>query len=167
MFRRTVDPDEREKVLTLLNRWYRAIARIDKATNAMRLTVAEQPSGMQSEEFEKARLAALAVLEEVQSESGDPRFWPILRDNHGVMVMLEFQKKLEEAHRHQLNQLRLLGAAAQAFRSKREHEAPSADEMMSSNKAFARVLDDMGAIGGRLARHYQISAQEYQAKLQH
>ncbi|MCL4458987.1 MAG: hypothetical protein M1136_08020 [Chloroflexi bacterium] len=166
MFRRTVDPDEREKVLALLNRWYRAIARIDKVTDAMRLTIAVQPLGMQSEEFEKARLAALAVFDEVQRETSDSRFWPILRDNHGAMVMLEFQKKLEEALRHQLNQLRLLGAAAQAFRSRRDREAPSADEMMSSSKAFARVLDDMGAIGWRLVRHYRISAQEYQAELQ-
>ena len=79
--------------------------------------------------------------------------------------MLQFQKKLEESHQHQLNQLRLLGAAAEAFRSRRDYEAPSSEEMMSSNKAFTKVLDQMGATGGQLARHYRISAQEYQAEL--
>jgi len=62
MFGRKIDPNERRKVLELLSRWSHAIARIDRATDAMRLTVAEQPLGMQSEEFEKARLAALAVV---------------------------------------------------------------------------------------------------------
>ena len=34
--------------------------------------------------------------------------------------------------------------------------------MMMSNRAFAHVLDQMGAIGGKLARRYRISVQEIQ-----
>ena len=58
MFGRKIDPNERRRVLGLLGRWSRAVARIDKATDTLRLTMVEQPMGMQSEEYEKARLAA-------------------------------------------------------------------------------------------------------------
>ncbi len=166
MFGRKIDPNERHKVLELLDHWSRAIARIDSATDAMRLTIAEQPLGMQSEEFEKARLAALAVVGQVQKETTDPRFWPILEDNSGGKLMLDLQTKLNESYPHQLNLLRLYGMATEAFRSGRDDQAPTANEMMSANKSFAHILDQMGAIASKLARHYKISAQEYQRELQ-
>ena len=165
MFRRTVDPEEHDQVLNLLSRWSHSIAKIDKATDAMRLTIAEQPLGMQSAEFEKARLGALEVFDMVRRETQDPGFWPILYDKNGGKLLLDFQKNLEESHQHQLHHLRLLGAAAEAFRSGREQDSPTSREMMSSNKAFTKALDQMGATGRQLARNYRITVQEYQADL--
>lgn len=166
MFGRKIGPNERRKVLELLVRWSHAIASIDRATDAMRLTIAQQPLGMQSEEFEKARLAALAVVGQVQKETTDPRFWPILEDNNGGKVMLNLRMKLDESYAHQLNLLNLYKVAAEAFRSGTDTQAPSVKEMTAANKSFARVLDQMGAIGGKLARHYRISTQEYQHEFQ-
>lgn len=165
MFGQKVDADERRKVLDLLNRWSQAIARVDKATDAMRFTMAEQPLGMQSDEFEKARLAAIDVLRHVQTEASNPQYWPILKDNTGAKMMIGFQTKLHEAHAHQLNLLNLYGVAAEAFRRGREDQSPSQKEFKSANSAFARVLDEMGKIGGNMARHYRISVQEYQEGL--
>ena len=162
MFKRKIDPNERRKVLELLGRWSRAIVRIDEVTDAMRLTIAEQPLGMQSDEFEEARLAAVAVVGQIQKETTDPRFWPILEDNSGGKVMLDLQMKLNESYAYQLNLLNLYKVAADAFQSGRDAQAPSAKEIMSANKSFARVLDQMGAIAGKLARQYGISSQEYQ-----
>lgn len=162
MFKRKIDPNERRKVLELLGRWSRAIVRIDEVTDAMRLTIAEQPLGMQSDEFEEARLAAVAVVGQIQKETTDPRFWPILEDNSGGKVMLDLQMKLNKSYAYQLNLLNLYKVAADDFRSGRDAQAPSAKEIMSSNKSFARVLDQMGAIAGKLARQYGISSQEYQ-----
>ena len=165
MFRRKIDPNERHKVLELLGRWSRAIARIDEATDAMRLTIAKQPLGMQSGEFEEARLAAVAVVGQTQKETSDPRFWPILEDNNGGKVMLDLRMKLDESYAYQLNLLNLYKVAADAFRSGKDAQAPSAKEITSANKSFARVLDQMGAIAGKLAKQYGISAQEYQREL--
>ncbi len=166
MFGQKIDPNERHTVLELLGRWSSAIARIDSATDAMRLTIAEQPLGMQSEEFEKARLTALAVVGQVQKETTNPRFWPILEDNNAVKIMLDLQMKLNESYAYQLNLLNLYKVAAEAFRSGIDSQAPSVKEIMSANKSFARILDQMGAIAGKLARHYRVSAQEYQREFQ-
>ena len=122
MFRRKIDPNERHKVLELLGRWSRAVARIDKATDTLRLTMVEQPMGMQSDEYEKARLAAIAVVGQVQKETTDPRFWPILEDNNAGKVMLDLRMKLDESYAHQLNLLNLYKVAADAFRRGRESE---------------------------------------------
>ena len=165
MFKRKIDPDERHKVLELLGRWSRAIARIDEATDVMRLTITEQPLGMQSDEFEEARLKAVAVVGQIQKETSDPRFWPILEDNRAGKIMLDLHMKLDESYAYQLSLLNLYKVAADAFRSGRDVHAPSAKEIMSANKSFARVLDQMGAIAGKLARRYGISAQEYQREL--
>ena len=80
--------------------------------------------------------------------------------------MLDLQMKLNESYAYQLNLLRLYGVAAEAFRSGRDTQAPSAQEMTLANKSFARILDQMGATASKLARHYHISAQEYQRELQ-
>ena len=80
--------------------------------------------------------------------------------------MLDLQMNLDESYAYQLNLLNLYGYAADAFRSGKDAQTPSAKEMTAANKSFARVLDQMGAIAGKLARHYQISAQEYQRELQ-
>ena len=166
MFSPKPDPEQRRKVLELLTHWSSAIARIDGATDTMRLVIAKQPLGMQSDEYEKARLAAIAVVEQVQKETTNPRFWPVLEDNNGAKIMLELKAKLEESYGHQLNLLNLYGIAASAFRSGRDSQAPSAKEMESANKSFARILDQMGAITGKLAKHYRISPQDYQRELQ-
>ena len=165
MFGRKIDPNERRKVLELLGRWSHSIASIDGATDAMRQAIAVQPLGMQSDEFEKARLAAVTVVGQIQKETTDHLFWPILEDNKGGKILLELQMKLNESYAHQLNLLNFYKVAANAFRSGKDAEAPSAKEIMSANKSFARVFDQMGAIAGKLARHYDISAQEYQREL--
>lgn len=165
MFGRKPDPEQRRKVLELLTRWSSAIARIDSATDTMRLVIAKQPLGMQSDECEKARLAAIAIVEQVQKETTNPRFWPVLEDNNGAKIMWELKAKLEESYGHQLNLLNLYGIAASAFRSGRDSQAPSVRGVESANKAFARILDQMGSIAGKLARHYRISSQDYQQEL--
>ena len=149
--------------MDMLRRWQLATSEIDTATSAMRFTVAEQPMGMQSDEFEQARKEALAVLEKVWDQTKSPSFWPVLNDNNGARTQLEFMEELEEAHRHQLKQLNQLGIAAEAFRAGREADAPSQQEMTKSMRDFARVLDQLGALGAKLARHYNISSQEIQA----
>lgn len=166
MFGRRIDPRERQDVLELLARWSQAIARIDKATDAMRFTIAEQPMGMQSEEFEKARVAAIEVVKQIQVETSNPRFWPVVGDKEGSKMMLEFQMKLNESYAHQLNLLNLYKIAADAFRRGRDDQAPSNKEFTSANNSFARGLDQIGKIGGKLARHYGISPQEYQREVQ-
>lgn len=167
MFGRTIDPRERQDVLELLGRWPRALARIDEASDAMRFTMVEQPMGMRSEEYEEARLAAIEVLRQVRAEISSPRFWPILKDNVGAITMLELQKKLDECLAHQLNLLNLYGQAASAFRRGRQDQSPSHKDVMSANRSFARALDQMGPIGGKLARRYRISLQELQRELRH
>ena len=125
MFSREIDAQERGQVLDLLRRWQLVKSEIDAATNAMKLAIAEQPMGMQSDEFEQNRRSALIVLDRVQSQTNNPAFWPVLYDNNGAKTLIEFRAKLQEAHRHQLNQLRILGAAAEAFRRGRDEDAPS------------------------------------------
>ena len=75
--------------------------------------------GMQSDEFEQARRQALTVLDRVQSQTNNPAFWPVLYDNNGAKTLIEFRSKLEEAHRHQLHQLRTMGAASEASEEER------------------------------------------------
>ena len=79
--------------------------------------------------------------------------------------MFRLRQKLEESFPHQLSLLNLQGYAREAFRAGKEHEAPTASEIMVANRAFTRVLDDIGKAGGKLARHYRISVQEYQRQL--
>ena len=131
----------------------------------MRLTIAEQPLGMQSEEFEKARLTAVELVGQVQEETSSPHFWPALEDNRGFKIMIDLQTKLDESYAHQLNLLNLYKIAADAFRSGRDAQAPSSKEMTEANELFARVLDQMGTIAGKLTKHYRISAQEYHREL--
>ena len=164
MFWRNVDQEEQGQVLDLLRRWQIAISEIDASTNAMRFTIAEQAMGMQSDEFEAARRAALAVLNKVQSQTNNQTFWPVLYDKNGAKILIEFRSKLEEAHRHQLPHLQLMGRVAQAFKIGRDNDAPTQREMMKSYREFAHVLDQLGAIGGKLARRYKISAQEVQTE---
>ena len=75
--------------------------------------------------------------------------------------MIELMSKLDDSYAHQLNLLNLYSFAGEAFRSGRDYEAPSVKEMESANELFARKLDEMGGIAGKLARHYKISPQEY------
>lgn len=164
MFGRKVDPSEREDVLGLMGRWFQATATIDQATDAMKSTIARL--GMQSGEFEEARLAALEVVNRVRTETAAPHFWPILVDKTGARILIEFQQKLHESYAHQLNLLNLYRIAAAAFRGGREDQAPSDKELTAANNSFAHVLDEMGRIGGKLAKHYRISGQEYQRQIQ-
>lgn len=145
--------------------WRRAIARIDAATDSARLAIVKQPLGIQSKKFEAARKVAIAVVDEVRTETSHEIFWPVVEDNMRTKLMLQLRRKLDESYQHQLNLLLLWKKAAEAFRSGRENQSPTTTEMASANESFGRILDEMGAIAEKLARYYGISPQEYQNEL--
>jgi len=162
MFGHKINSTERQQVLELLGRWFRATRRIDTATDAMKLTIAQQSMGMQSQVFENARQEAITVVSQVQNETDNPTFWPILADNKAGRIVLEMQVKLEESYKYQLEILRLLGIARLAFLNGRDSDAPSNKDMMKAYRSHGKVLDEMGHVAGKLARYYNISAQDYQ-----
>ncbi len=166
MFGHKTDDFERNEVLSLLGRWTNAINKIDIATDKMKLTIAQQPNGMQSEEFEAARLKALSVVTEVRSETSNPKFWPILNDLKASKIMLEMQTKLYESYDYQLEILRLLGNARTAFLRGRDDEAPSNKDMMKIYKKHGNIIDDTGKTAAKLAKCYHISPQDYQREIQ-
>ena len=166
MFGNKIDYIERNKVLDLLGRWSRAISKIDNATDEMKLRIAQQPNGMQSKAFETARLGALSVVTEVRNETNDPRFWPLLDDLKASKIMLEVQMKLDKSYDYQFEILRLLGNARTAFLKGREDEAPSNKDMMKIYRKHGDIIDDMGKTAAKLAKHYRISAQDYQQEIQ-
>jgi hypothetical protein len=165
MFWRKIDPQERNKVMDLLFRWHTVITRVDEATDKMKQTIAEQPLGIKSIEFERVRLVAVSVVAQIRKETTSPPFWPILTDNQGAMRLIELQQKLDETLNHQLYLLRLSGATAEAFRNGNKDSAPSIQEISLANKAFENMLDDMGVAASHLARHYKISGQDYLGKI--
>ncbi len=166
MFGHKIDDIERNKVLDLLGHWHHAISKIDRATDEMKLTIAQQPNGMQSEAFETARLKALSIVTEVRNETSNPNFWPILDDLKASKIMLEMQMKLDESYNYQFEILRLLGNARVAFLRGRDNEAPSQNDMMKVYKLHGSILDEMGKTAARLAKHYHISPQDYQWEIQ-
>ena len=157
-----ISPDERQKVLELLARWSQTTVRIEAAINLVRLTAEEQSLGMQSEEFEKARLEAIEVVNQTQGETTDQQFWPFLENDSGARAMFDLRAKLEESHQHHLSLLRLEGDVAGALRDTQEGKAPSADEIVAAKEALERALDQIGVSVGQIARYYRISPQEYQ-----
>lgn len=159
-FSRDPDPIEKQKALNCLRMWHNTITSIDEATDAMRAVIATNPLGMQSDEYENARLVAVNTVKEARKNTGDFRRWPILSDNDGLKILIELVKDLNESYQHQMNLLNLYKAAAQASRSGDESAAPSVKEIQRANKSFGRLLDKMGRTAGKLTRHYKISAQE-------
>ena len=126
----------------------------------MRATIAANPLGMQSDEFERDRLVAVNTVKEAQENTGDFGRWPSLNDSNGLKILVELVKDLNESYQHQMNLLNLYKIAAQAFRTGNESAAPSAKEMQRANEAFGRLLDKMGRTVSKMARHYKISPQE-------
>jgi len=165
MFEKMPDPVECPKVRDILHRWANTLAEIDNATNAMRLVMTQQPLGMQSPEFEKARLAAVTVVGEAQKETSNLKYWPILTDTKGALYILELKSKLEESYNYQLLILSLYGKAAAAFRAGKNPEAP-VKEVLSTQDAFGQILKEMGSISSKLGRRYHLSTQEVQKSLQ-
>jgi hypothetical protein len=159
-FAKGPDPIEREKALNCLRLWQNTINSIDEAANAMRATIAANPMGMQSDEFERARLVAVSAVKKAQEKTGDFRRWPSLNDSNGLKILAELIKDLNESYQHQMNLLNLYKIAAQAFRIGDERSAPSSKEMKRANESFGRLLDKMGRTASKMARHYEISPQE-------
>lgn len=158
-----VNPQEKQAVLNLLLKWHRALAKIDEATERMRLIAAEPGMGIMSVEYERARVVALAVVNEAGGEMADPAFWPDVSDEPGAVLLVDLRQKMDEATKIQLNILRLWGVAAQAFRNGKEDNAPPIGELASLNNDFARTLDEMGMTGAELAMHFGISARELES----
>ncbi|MFC1865417.1 hypothetical protein ACFLYB_01725 [Chloroflexota bacterium] len=162
MFGRQIDPAERHKVLELLIRWSHAMATIDTATDEIRQFIVDQPLGMQSSEFENVCLNAVRVVMKIQKDATNKGFWPALKDKKATKILSELQANLDKSCVLQLKLLDLYKLAASAFRSLKEYDAPSLNEMTIANKAFTSVLDDMGLITGKLAKRYKVAAEEYQ-----
>ena len=165
LFGRRVDPAEQQKVLALLRAIFQGNAKIDAAKNAALQSIAREPRGMASPEFEKARGATLEALNAVSAQVGDSAFWPVLDDPKGVTIMMDLRQVLEECHRHQLSELHAMGSAAEAFRSAAAEAPISPEDIKRSARAFNKSLDKLGRIAGKLARHYKISHQELQSFL--
>ena len=163
LFGERMNTDERQKVLDMLARWFQGTVGIETAVNLVRLTAEEQSLGMQSEEFEKARLAAIEVVDQTQGEIADQQFWPVLEDDSGARVMIDLRAKLKESHQHHLSLLRLEGDVAESLQDTQEEKAPpSGDEIVAAKEALERALNEIGVNVGQLARYYRISPQEYQ-----
>lgn len=181
MVQKPAKSQERQAVLDLLARWYQAITRMDQGINkvktavtteaaslspefdeVLKLGLSRETLGSLSPAVEEARLAALRMLDQVRSQTSDPHFWPILSDRKGGMIMLELQKKLEEAYVHQLKLLRVWGIMTDAVRRGRVDQVP---DLATMEKARRHVLDEMGRICWKLAQHYGASPQEVQAAL--
>ncbi len=166
MFGRKTDPEQRRLALDLLVRWYRTISEIDSATDKMRITMTKEPLGMQSDAFENERLESIKTVERTQKLTNIPSYWPVLSDNEGARLEFQLKEQLESSYSCQLNLLNLYGQAGYAFRRGANSEAPSMNEMRNANLIFDSVLTVMGKTAAKLARHYQISGQEYQRSIQ-
>ena len=147
------DPEGRRIVIDLLKRWGTASERVDEAPDAMRLTVARNPSGMASDEFESARQHALNVLEQVIKETSTIGFWPSLTDASGASLAFQLSQELDLCHRHQMVQLSMFGQSAQAFRNG-EPTPVTNQEIERSNRDFEKAIDGMGKTAAKLARRY-------------
>ena len=155
-----VTPEERSAVMDLLKRWHEAIERIDEATGRMKQIAANRSLGIQSMEYEVARVGAMAVVHEVRQQTQDDAFWPALTGRKAPAIKEQLKQKMDEATGCQLNLLRVWGLAAEAFRTGKEHSAPSIEELMSLSGDYTRLLGEMGAIGVSLAVWYKITAKE-------
>jgi len=160
MPRRKATPEERATVLKLLKRWHEATLVIEEATDRMKANAADPSLGIQSVDYEKARVTAMAVVDAVGREGAEPGFWPELGGRKGPAVLAAFKQKWDEALVCQLNVLRVWGLAAAAFRNKRVTDAPPIQELMSLASELASRLDEIGMLGAALAIHYKIPAKE-------
>jgi len=161
LFSKEPHPLEKLKALECLTIWNQTIKSIDEVTDAMRGVIATHSLGMQSDEFEEARLVAVNTVQGAQKETSELKNWPFLNDNEGMEILIQLVSDLEESYKHQMNLLNLYKIGAQAFKNGDDSAAPSGEEMQEANEAFGRLLDKMGHTAGKLARHYKISAREY------
>ncbi len=164
MPRRKVDPQEYSTAVSLLKRWHKAVAEIDGVSDEMKLIAADPLMGIRSIEYEKSRIRALAVINQVGEETVDAGFWPELTSKGGSAILARLKQKLDDSIKCQLNLLRSWGIVSSAFRSGRGNEAPPIEEIMSLNKEFLRALDEMGGVAAELAIHYKIPAKELESE---
>ena len=106
-FSRDPNPIEKQKALNCLKMWHNIITSIDQATEAMRTVIASHPLGMQSDEYEEARLAAVDTVKEAQKITSDMKGWPTLEDNESQKIIVQLVTELNESYQHQMNILNL------------------------------------------------------------
>ena len=163
MPRRKVDPQEYSTAVSLLKRWHKAVAEIDGVSDEMKLIAADPLMGIKSIEYEKARIRALAVINQVGEETVDAGFWPELTSKGGSAILARLKQKLDDSIKCQLNLLRSWGSVSAAFRSGRGNEAPPIQEIMSLNNEYLRALDEMGGVATELAFYYKIPAEKLES----
>ncbi len=155
-----IAPEEHDAILSLLKRWHRALAEIDSANDQMRRLAANPASGIKSIDYEKARLVALAVVDQAGRGLAEEGVWPQLSDDDNSEMIAALRQQMNDAILCQLSLLRLWGTVTRAFRSGRENEAPPIEELVSLTNNYARILDEMGATAAQLAFRYNISGAE-------
>lgn len=160
MPRRKVNPQEYSAAVSSLKLWHKAVAEIDGVSDEMKLIAADPLMGIQSIEYEKSRIRALAVINQIGEETVDPGFWPELASRGVSAILARLKQKLDDSIECQLSLLRSWGIVSAAFRSGRGNEAPPIQELMSLSSEYANLLDEMGAAGAALAIHYKITARE-------
>ena len=153
MFWSRADPKEQARVLGLLISYEEAKAEINGALHAMST---EHFTDIQSDEFEEARKAALRTISKVQAEINDPSFWPVLNDNKGSTILLEFRSEFAEYRRHTLTFLRLLRAEAEALKAGKA-EGAYKQEFEEHARASSHVADQLSLALTKLLRHYKFN----------
>ena len=153
MFWRRADPKEQARVLGLLISYEEAKAEINGALHTM---TTEHFTDIQPDEFEEARKSALTTISKVQAEINDPSFWPVLNDNKGSRILLEFRSEFAEYCRHTLTFLRLLRAEAEALKAGKG-EGAYKQEFEEHARASSHVADQLDVALTKLLRHYKFN----------
>jgi hypothetical protein len=157
---RNINPAERAAILDFLQRWHKAVVRIEDATDRMKTIAADKALGIRSPEYEKARVIAMAIVHGVGTESAEAGYWPQPGGRKGPALVKMLAGKLGNALQCQIEILHRWGLVAEAFRGGRENEAPPIEELFSLTARYAGLLDVMGAIATELALFYKIPASE-------
>ena len=152
MFWRRVDPKEQAQVLRLLISYDEANSEIKGALYAMST---EHFTDIQSDEFEEARRAALTTISKVQAETNAPSFWPVLNDNKGSRILLEFRSEFAEYCRDVLTFLRLLRAEAEALKAGKGEGAYK--QVEEHARVSNHVANQLSFALAKLLRHYKFN----------
>ena len=153
MFWHRVDPKEQARVLGLLISYDESNAEIDCALHAISTA---HLTDVQLDEFEEARKAALTIIDKVQTETNDPLFWPVLKDNKGSRILLEFRSQFVEYCRHTLTFLRLIHEEAEALKAGRG-EGAYKQELEENAHAVCHVAEQLSVTLTKLLRHYKFN----------
>lgn len=153
---------EKGAVLDLLVRYTQIINRIWNIPLIAKLAMTLQMKGeINLEEYERRQLAAVGVVKQVQQETTNPEFWPVLQDGEGKAMALEMQKKLDESCGHLLEVLNQSLAAGRRFARTEDTTKPAVDNMFSADQSLQRTCAEGAIIGISLLQHYGISSEEY------